>query len=148
MKVIVYLVPWILLAGVVLGVYYLEVKRPPESRLPPDVDSRIRNSAETRLILLVGGVAIILARLYPSLFWTVPFVGVMLVVDIFYCRRLRRRAVFRELCAEDFRRCPQCFYDLRGSPPSGVCPECGREYSGPQLSHEWRRRLKISARGR
>lgn len=143
MKLVAYLVPWIVLAGLVVGVFYREAKRPPKSRLPPEVDGRIRCPTETKLLVLVAAIAVLVARMYPTFDWGVLFAALMLAVDIFYCRRLRRRVVFRSLCAEHFRRCPQCFYDLRGSPPSGVCPECGREYSGAQLSDDWRRLLKI-----
>jgi hypothetical protein len=45
-------------------------------------------------------------------------------------------------------RCPRCDYDLRGLPPEGICPECGRPYdqksiilhgwaSGQMRSHWW-----------
>ncbi len=41
-------------------------------------------------------------------------------------------------------RCARCRYDLRGHPPSGICPECGSQFTDQvrwqdvaTLLHEW-----------
>lgn len=57
------------------------------------------------------------------------------------CKHLNRRAVRKQaeaLAALEFRVCPSCYYDLRGSTPRGTCPECGAEFDPGSLERQWR----------
>jgi hypothetical protein len=55
-----------------------------------------------------------------------------LVVPIMLTRRLRAR-----LAESDWRRCLHCFFDLRGLPAHGMCPECGEAYEIDKVREEW-----------
>jgi len=42
--------------------------------------------------------------------------------------------------------CPKCEYDLRGTGPNGVCPECGFEYTQDLLRGVWTRAVSRGLR--
>jgi ribosomal protein S27AE len=50
--------------------------------------------------------------------------------------RWRRRV--RQLIETEWRRCPRCFFDLRGLPESGKCPECGDGYAIEKVRKRWK----------
>lgn len=58
-----------------------------------------------------------------------------------FCKHLNRRAVKKQaqaLADLEFRVCPYCYYDLRGSAPRGTCPECNVEFDPVSLERQWR----------
>ena len=62
----------------------------------------------------------------------VPLVGLLLVVWGLWGDRSKGRP-----------RCPKCWYDMRGTVPRLVCPECGRfvasaHYRQVSAAHGWR----------
>ncbi len=52
-------------------------------------------------------------------------------------RRLRRFA--QEIIADNFERCLQCDYSLKGLPDKHRCPECGEPYDITLIKDTWRR---------
>jgi hypothetical protein len=53
----------------------------------------------------------------------------------------------REVIAADYECCGHCRYVLSGRPSTGVCPECGHEYSIPESQRHWRRYCASAVEG-
>jgi len=71
---------------------------------------------------------------------------VVLVGYSSYWRPRELRRYLAAVRAAGFRRCPRCFYDLRGSERSGNCPGCGEPYDPTSLKEVWTK-LSPEARG-
>jgi hypothetical protein len=67
--------------------------------------------------------------------WVLLALGIMVTVWAIFGDRARGR-----------RRCPRCWYDMRGV-PGLVCPECGREARSERKLHRRRRRWRWAALG-
>lgn len=65
-------------------------------------------------------------------------IGALLALYGFFALRKRRiDYIRRQVLTRQYRVCSQCFYDLSGSPTSGQCPECGKEYTIAELKEKW-----------
>jgi hypothetical protein len=61
----------------------------------------------------------------PGKYWTVSAWVCLIPFTVVPLWWLWRRPNSRELRRSPYNFCPACGYDLRGTPPSNPCPECG-----------------------
>lgn len=117
------------------------VKTPWEGRVASIVDwSGIAISASGLLYWLVTGAA-------GDTVLVLVFAGLLLPYA--FCKPLKRRAVRKQaeaLASLEFRVCPYCYYDLRGSASSGTCPECNVDFDPKSLERQWRSMMQFAKR--
>jgi hypothetical protein len=87
-------------------------------------------STAMALFSLAGAGPVRVGAFAPPLMWWASFLIAYLIL-----RRYERRVL--ALVESDWRRCPACFYDLRGLANTGTCPECATPYDTAALQARW-----------
>ena len=91
------------------------------------------------LPLVIGAILVVLLSRDWQPEWRFMAFGLVLVPTVYRLHTIwveRRR--LRELTTCDWRRCLYCFFDLRGLPEHGTCPECGERYIIREVREEWK----------
>lgn len=94
-----------------------------------------------RMFVLTVAIALLIVAVYTgkSLLYPIPglLLGTFVLGDRALFGRRRAKRLEAELEAIQYRRCPNCLYDLHGSYPQGRCPECGEPYDWAELPSRW-----------
>ncbi len=84
-------------------------------------------------------------RVMMWIMWVVSPLSIVFCVVFF--RRAKRRWI-ASMERDDWRRCPYCFFNLRGLDERGRCPECGEAYQIERVRELWREGMRSKGKER
>lgn len=94
------------------------------------------------LLAIVLGAGIWSGFSGPVFWW--HFFGSIGVLYLISFLPLERSTPDEHLREADYSLCPECLYDLRGSPDSGRCPECGLTCTRQEVREVWETAMEIA----
>lgn len=94
------------------------------------------------IILATGASAVVAFRFNSGamgtrvVFWSIFICGSLVARQF----RAKQKPRWKEFASKGYRACPECLYDLSGSPASGNCPECSFVFTPQILELRWQSR--------